>query len=43
LGRPRYLLLIRRSLSHVQKQRFKHFSLEQRTEMIGGKIGVVSA
>ena len=42
-GRPRYLLLIRRSFAHVQKQRFEHFGLEQRAEMIGGKMGVVAA
>ena len=42
-GRLRSLLLIRRCFSHVQKQRFKDFSLKQRTQMIGGKVGVVPA
>ena len=42
-GRERSLLLIRRRFSHVQKQGFKNFSLEQRTEMIGGKDGIIQA
>ena len=40
-GRERSLLLIRRRFSHVQEQRFKDFSLEQCTEMIGGEVGVI--
>ena len=42
-GCERRFLFIRRCFSHVQKQRFKDFSLKQCTEMIGGKVGVVSA
>src|ERR1700722_4036780 len=37
------LLLIRCCFSHVQEQRFKDFSLEQCTEMIGGEVGVIPA
>jgi hypothetical protein len=40
-GRVRSLLLIRCCFSHVKEQWFKDFSLEQCTEMIGGKVGVI--
>ena len=42
-GRERSLLRIRPCISYVQEQRLKDFSLQQRAEMIGSKVGVVSA